>query len=167
MTKILAVFAFSLLSVLAPVSNGAELDEHLLFLEPLIDTNWTGGYVGEDPPDIEIVLHFEVILGGKAVKYSRDAAAADFSNETHFYWSPNRGEVLFISLNNRGIVGEGVAELQGESIVLRGQNYWPGGSVEFKTLLNYDATGVLKDTFSRKENGEWVRGHHQEFELVE
>ena len=167
MTKILAIFAFSLLSVLAPVSSGAELDEHLLFLEPLIDTNWTGGYVGGDSPDIEIELHFEAILGGKAVKYSREAAAVDFSNETHFFWSPNRGEVLFISLNNRGIVGEGIAELQGESIVLLGTNYWSDGSVEFKTFLSFDVAGVLKDTFSRKENGEWVQGHHQEFELVE
>ena len=154
-------------SVCAPVTNGAELDEHLLFLEPLIGTNWTGGYVGEDPPDLQIVLHCESILGGKAVKYSREAAAVDFANETHFYWSPDRDKVLFLSLNNRGIVGKGVVELQGESIVLRGESHGSDGSVEFKTIMSVDATGQLKDTFSRKKNGEWVQGHYQEFELVE
>jgi hypothetical protein len=39
--------------------------------------------------------------------------------------------------------------------------------MEFKTLLHFDASGVLKDTFSRKEEGEWVHGHSQEFTVKE
>ena len=39
-------------------------------------------------------------------------AEIGFFSETHFYWSPSRDEVLFISLNSRGIVSEGVAHWQ-------------------------------------------------------
>jgi hypothetical protein len=33
--------------------------------------------------------------------------AAEFAGVTHFYWSSNRGEVSFMNLSSRGIVGEG------------------------------------------------------------
>jgi hypothetical protein len=39
--------------------------------------------------------------------------------------------------------------------------------MEFKTLLQLDADGVLNDTFTRKEKGEWVHGHSQEFTVKE
>ena len=144
-------------------SNSAELDEHLRFLEPLIGSKWEGGFVGEDPPNLVISLYFESILEGKAVKYSRTAAAAEFLSEMLFYWSPNRGEVSFINLNSRGIVSEGVVKSQDGDVVLLGELHWPESSTEFKTVLHIDSTGVLKDTFTRKEDGTWVPGHLQEF----
>ena len=143
--------------------ESAELDEHLRFLEPLIGPEWVGGYVGEDAPDIVITLSFEPILEGKAVRYTREAAAVGFVSEAHFYWSPNRDEVLFINLNNRGMVGEGVVKSEGENVVLRGESHSLDGTVGFKTLLHIDATGVLRDTYMRNEDGQWVQGHYQEF----
>ena len=163
----IAILVFLLLSVFTSTSNSTELDEHLRFLEPLIGQNWEGGYVGEDAPDLVISLRFEAILEGRAVKYTKEAAAAGFFSETHFYWSPNREEVLFINLNSRGIVGEGVASSRDGDIELRGENHWQEESMEFKTLLQIESTGVLKDTFTRKENGKWVSGHFQEFTTKE
>ena len=48
-------------------------------------------------------------------------------------------------------------------IVLRGHSHRSDGTVEFKTTLSIDATNTLNDTFMRKIDGEWVRGHIQEF----
>ena len=75
-TKWVVALAFSFVLVFSSASNSAELDEHLSFLEPLIGTNWEGGYTGEDAPDLVITLRFELILDGKVVKYSRAAASA-------------------------------------------------------------------------------------------
>lgn len=152
------------LSVMIPSSpEAAELDEHLHFLQPLLEMEWAGGYTGEDAPAIAIVLQFEQILDGKAVKYTRTAEAANFTAVTHFFWNPEKEEVLYYSLNNRGIVQDGKAKLEDGNIVLYGRSYWPDRTMESKTTLNIDATGVLTDTFIRKEDGTWVDGHVQKF----
>lgn len=157
------ILTLSFLPDISIASDSIELDARLIFLKPLIGQHWEGGYVGDDAPDLMISLRFEPVLSGKAVKYTREAAEVGFFSETHFYWSPNRKEVLFISLNSRGIVGEGVVSLQDGDILLLGENHLPEGSMEFKTLLHLDEDGVLKDTFTRREKGEWVHGHFQEF----
>ena len=162
-TKRTIVVVLAWLALFSSSSLAAELTEHLSFLQPLIGTDWVGGYVGAEAPDLEITLRFEPILDGKAVRYIREAAAADFAGVTHFYWSPNRGEACFINLNNRGIVDEGVVASEGGNIVLRGHSHRSDGSVEFKITLSIDATNTLIDTFMRKKANEWVLGHVQEF----
>lgn len=157
------ILACSLLPASTAAPGNAELDEHLRFLEPLIGHQWEGGYIGDEEPDVVISLRFEPVLAGRAVKYTREAAALGYVSETHFYWSPNRQEVRYLGLNSRGIVGEGVASILDGAILLRGVSHWPEGSIESKTRLHLDEEGVLKDTFTRKEDGEWVAGHIQEF----
>ena len=100
---------------------------------------------------------------GRAVRYTREVEAVDFSGLTQFYWNPSRGEVCFISLNNRGIVGEGVVKAEDGRIVLRGKSHRPDKTIEFKTMLEVDPNGTLRDTFLRMEGSEWVQGHLQEF----
>jgi len=157
--------AIALLFLIGPVlsSSATELDEHLQFLEPLIGKEWVGGYVGSGSRDIQIVLRFEEVLGGRAVRYVREVEAADFSELTQFYWNPGRKEICFISLNNRGIVGEGVVNAEDGRIVLRGKSHRPDRTTEFKTTLEIDPNGTLRDTFLRMEGSEWVQGHIQEF----
>jgi len=162
--------AFALVVLLLFVASekaSAELDENLAFINPLVGTSWVGGYVGDDAPDIAIALKFESILGGKAVRYTREAPAADFKSVTHFFWSPQAKKALFFTLNNRGMVDEGTIELVGAEFVLSGKSHWGEKSIEFKTVLNLDQSGTLSDTFSRNEKGEWVLGHYQEFEKLE
>ncbi|MBU8869596.1 MAG: hypothetical protein KOO60_01860 [Gemmatimonadales bacterium] len=144
-----------------------ELDEHLRDLKPLMGAEWVGGYAGEkasaDALELEFVLRFEPILGGKVVLYSREVEAANFSGVTHFFWNPQRSEVCYINLNNRGIVEEGFVESDSGGIVLHGKSYWSDRTVEVKTTLMIDANGTLTDTFMRQENGQWVEGHVQKF----
>ena len=149
----------------APVAaqNTTELDEHLQFLAPLIGPLWEGGFVGEEAADLGISLRFEAVLAGRAVKCTREAREVAYESETQFYWSPAREEVLFLSLNTRGIVGGGTVSVQDGAIVLHGVDQWPEGSVESKTVWQLDEEGVLKDTFARVEGDVWVQGHVQEF----
>jgi hypothetical protein len=151
--------------LLVPVlaSTAVELDEHLQFLEPLIGKEWIGGYVGSESPDVQIVLRFEQVLGGRVVRYTRQVEALDFSGLTQFYWNPGRDEVCFISLYNRGIVEEGIVSAENGKIILHGKSHRPDKTTEFKTILEIDPKGTLRDTFLRMEGGEWVQGHIQEF----
>ena len=158
---------FAVLFVVAcmysPSSSAQELDEHLSFLQPLLGRDWVGGYVGEGAPDLEIVLRFEPILDGNAVRYTREAAGADFASVIHFYWDASRREVRFLNLNNRGILAEGVADVAEDKVVLRGQSHAGDRTVEFETTLEIDGQGTLRDTYLRMQGGEWVTGHIQEF----
>jgi hypothetical protein len=169
--KLLAVRSFvallALLGLLASPSHAAELDEHLLFLTPLIGKVWVGSFAGSDSPDIRIVLGFEQVLGGKSVRYVREAEAARYSAATNFYWNPSREAVCFLSLNNRGIVGEGVVSAEEGKIVLRGMSHWPDRTIDFRTTFEIDAIGILRDTYIRMEAGEWVPGHVQVFVATE
>lgn len=71
----LAILASSSLPASAQGPDLAELDEHLRFLEPLMGHQWEGGYVGEDVLDLVISLRFAPVLGGRAVKYTREAGS--------------------------------------------------------------------------------------------
>lgn len=144
-------------------SYAAELDDHLGFLRPLIGTEWVGGYVGEDAPDVEFTLRFEEILDGTAVRYTRHVPAVKFSAEALFYWNPTRGTVCFLNLHTHGFIGEGVVEFVDGKIVLSGNSHRPDSTIEFTTILEIDADGTLRDTFTGKQDGEWVPGHVQEF----
>lgn len=149
MKKITARSIVAILTLLGSLSSSsiaAELDEHLLFLQPYIGEEWVGGYVGEDAPDLEILLRFEPILDGKAVRYSRDAKAAEFAGVTHFYWNQSLGKVSFLNLNNRGIMEEGIVESEDGGVVLHGNSHWSDETVEFKTMLKIGENGTLSDT---------------------
>ena len=151
------------LAVLSSFSHPAELDDRLAFLEPLIGTEWAGGYVGTDAPDIRICLRFEPVLDGKAVRYLRVAEAVNFSMETYIFWNPSSQEVRFFNLDNRGGVGEGIVELRENRITLHRQDRHSSRNTESKTTFEIDREGTLKDTFVRMQGGDWVLGHHQEF----
>jgi hypothetical protein len=169
MKLIVGGYVIVLLSIIFPfsTSQAGELDEHLQFLEPLLNKKWVGGYIGSESPDIEIVLTFEAILDGRVIKYVREADEVGFSNLTHFFWNPGRAEICFISLNNKGIVGEGVVQAMNDKIVLIGKSHRPDTTTEFKTILEIDPSGALRDTFQRMEDGEWVQGHLQQFVIKE
>ena len=141
----------------------AELNEHLRPLAPLLGIDWVGGYAGEDANDLEISLTFVPILGSTAVEYTRSVPAAAYSSVTHIFWDPLQEKVRFLSLNNRGTVGEGTVSISGGEIVLLGEEHLPTDSRVFKTVLTIDPSDTLREEFMRKEQGGWVTGHLQEF----
>lgn len=153
----------ALLSALSFSAFANELNENLQFLQPLMEEQWVGGFVGSESSDIQITLRFEQILGGSTVRYVREVEGVDFSGLTLLYWHPGRKQACFTSLNTRGIVGEGTVLAEGGTIVLQGMSYWPDKTTEFQTTLEIDSQGTLRDTFRRMDAGEWVMGHIQEF----
>jgi hypothetical protein len=157
---LLTVTTIALLGFATPAA-AQDLDEHLQMLRPLAARPWTGGYV--DSPEIVITLEWEEILAGKALRCTRRAPEVDFTGETTFYWDPERDAIAFIALNNRGIVGSGTVQRDGEAIVLLGRSRRPDQVTEFRTTYELLEDGRLRDTFVRKQGETWVTGHVQEF----
>jgi hypothetical protein len=151
-----------LLFCVSPSPRAAELDEHLAPLQPLLDTDWVGGYVGEGAGDLVIRLRFEAILDGQVVRYDRRAPEANFSAVTHFFWHPVRETICFLTLMNREIAEEGTVDVREGDLVLQGQSFQANGVVEFETTLELDG-GLLRDTFRGERDGNAVGGHVQEF----
>ena len=79
------------------------------------------------------------------------------------FWHPDRAEVRFLSLTNRGTVGEGYVTSAEGKIILRGHSHRENQTAEFKTVLEIDAQGTLTDTFLRLEDGQLVPGHIQKY----
>jgi|GEM_PF-1264902 len=154
---------FSSLSPLSPPARASGLVEHLGFLAPLIGVDWAGGYIGDDSADLKITLRFSPILDGRAVEYTREVPEAEYSSVAHIYWDPQLEDVRFLSLNNRGTVGEGSVTMSGGEITFHGEEHLRSGSREFKTVLSISPAGVLRDVFLRREPGGWMEGHVQEF----
>lgn len=153
--------SYLLLVILSGLTLAAELDEHLIILEPLMETQWLGGYI--DDQDIQIQLDFTSILNGKAIQYVRKAESVNYSAITHFYWDPDLNELCFVALNSRGIVEKGSVKTEAGKIILSGTSAWSDRTMTIKTILEIDSHGKLKDSFYRMERGQWTLGHVQEF----
>ena len=160
---LITALLLSFTSVISLAADTPQLDEHLQFLQPLMEHEWKGGYADGDNSGVVIFLKFESVVGGKGVRYNREAPALNNVTETHFYWHPEKKEVCFISLNSRGFVSEGTAWAEDGSIILQSKSYSATDMREFKTIWKLNSEGKLTDTFFRKENGEWIQGHIQEF----
>jgi len=148
-------------------ARAAELEEHLDFLQPFLNTTWVGGYV--DSPqdsDIQVTMRWDPILEGKVVRRTIDVPAIPYAAETYFYWDRQEERVAFLTLNTRGITSSGTAAKDGRTVTLRGRIFWPERIMEFRTVVEVLADGKLKDLYYRLENGEWIQGHHQEFSAV-
>ena len=79
--------------------------------------------------------------------YVRELEAADFSGLTEFSRNPAREEVCFLSLNNKGTVGEGVVTTEDGRVGLLGKSHRPDQTTEFKTILKIDE-GMPSETHS-------------------
>ncbi len=151
----------SLLAMFSLTIFANELGEHLVILEPLIETQWVGGYVNDQ--SIQIKLDFKSILDGKAIQYLRKAEILNYSATTHFYWDLGLEALRFLTLDSRGNTGEGIVTSKKGSFILSGKNKGSNGTAVFRTVWDITPDGRLKDTYYRQKNETWVLGHEQEF----
>lgn len=146
----------------APARAGL-LDNRLAILQPLIDREWVGHYVGSADSSLTHKVHWETILDGKAVKKTKSVPDADFEGHTFFFWDESKGAVAFLSLNNRGRVSWGVlGESQGR-VVEHGIHVAEGDTTEYKLSFEVLPDGRLRDVFERMVDGAWREGHIIEY----
>jgi hypothetical protein len=163
--SLLAVSAvlFSCLAPPAQAERPPDLAENLAFLEPLLAHGWTGGFVGENAPDLEITLHYEAMVEGMAVRYTRVAKDADYNAEMFFYWDPSDKIVRFLMFDNKGNVAKGTVDAKGSRFVLNGESHRSDRIVEYKNVFEVLADGRLRDTYTPVNLGPEAHGHVQEF----
>jgi hypothetical protein len=162
-TSLGLVCAMACILATSPAHAGF-LDHHLSILKPLIDRDWVGHYVGSADSNLTHMIHWEMILDGKAVKKTKSVPDADFVGETFFYWDESKGAVAFLSLNNRGRVSWGVLGESLGRVVEHGIHVVKGDTTEYKISFEVLPDGRLRDVFERMVDGSWRQGHVIEYE---
>lgn len=151
----------AVIEALRPADLELQLDAHITALAPLAGRSWRGGYVGSDGPTID--HHWEVALNGHVVVRRIDVPEVGFLDETRFFWDWERERIAFVGLNTRGIVTRGTVEAGEGKLVLSGIDHWPDRITESRRTIEVLADGRMRDTYERREAGQWVPGHVQEF----
>jgi hypothetical protein len=153
-------------SAVALAEGQPTLDDKLAFLEPLLAHDWTGAFVGDDAPDLVIKMHWEAMVDGKAVRYTRIADAVDFHAETFFYVDPQADLVSYFGFDSKGNVTGGTVEARGDSVVITGTSHRPDRTVEYENVFVILPDGRVRDIFTPLNLDPGARGHVQEFEPV-
>lgn len=152
---------------LSQAEDRPSIDKKLAFLEPFLAHDWTGGYIGEDAPDLEIVLHYEAMVEGKAVRYTRVAEDVNYNAEMFFFWDPADEVVLFLMFDNKGNLSKGTVEENDTGFVLHGKSHRPSRIVEYENAFEILADGRMRDTYTPLNLGPDEHGHVQEFAPAE
>ena len=157
------VALLSLLVLLCSPSHDDELDMHLRFLEPLLNKQWVGGFVGSEHPNMKIVRRFEWMRADSVVQCAREVKTAGFWELMHIRWDPARGEVSYLSENNSGMFEQGVVQAKEGRIIFHGENFCSSSTFEFQTTLEIAPHGTLRETRAYMKDGKWVQLYTQEF----
>lgn len=143
---------------LAPSAAAAELDEHLQIFEPLAGESWVGKFRNvEDGP--QLIFQWEVILDGHAVRGLRLVPDRQFRGESVFYWDERQQRVAYLSLTNNGYVSHGTVVLEGDQIIVAGDQTGPAGEQKVRAAFWIDADGRLNNQLYTWEDGKWEPAH--------
>jgi len=151
----------AVLEELRPADLEIRLDSRLAAFASLVGTSWRGGYVGSDGPTID--HHWEAALDGHAVVRRIDVPEVGFSDETRFFWDWQQERIAFVGLNTRRIVTRGTVATSEGHLILQGTDHWPDHVTESRRTVELLPGGQMRDVYERREAGQWVPGHVQEF----
>jgi hypothetical protein len=158
-----AVIAVALVGVLAAAAfasaGGDTLSYELKVLAPLVGHTWVGYYSDDEDREMQHVIEWTTVLGGRAVRGSKQVEAANFEMDRLYYWDPNVSRVAFLAVTNRGQVSTGTVGTRGDTIELLGDDHTEDGLRPFRYTFHLTDEGVLEDRFFRGHEGGWQPGH--------
>ena len=148
---------------LAMPAAATDQEDPLQFLEPLVGERWVGHFRNMDdgPP---LIFQWESILDGQAIRFSRTVPERDFRAESTIYWDEQQLKVAYLSLTNNGYVSHGTVVLEGDRIIVAGDQMGPAGAKKVRAAFWIDAEGRLNNELHNWENGRWEPAHTTFFE---
>jgi len=137
-----------------------KLDEKLSVFRPFIGPTWVGSIPG-DARMGEIILKWEVILNGFAVRLERKIVNSNHRMETTYYWDESSGKIAFVAISNNGYLTKGYVSGQGEEFVCEGFQQGPDTRRQSRRVYRIDKEGKLyeDDQFRGSDADEWQRTH--------
>jgi pimeloyl-ACP methyl ester carboxylesterase len=144
----------------APKSAAQKLNDKLSVFEPFIGPTWVGS-IPNDSRMGEIVLKWEVLLNGYAVRLRRTILNFDHRLETTYYWDESSGKIAFLALSNNGVSIKGFAAGQGDELISEGVQRGSDVNREVRRIYKLDKDGKLfeDDQFRESDSEAWRRTH--------
>lgn len=157
-----------LLAISSSANYGQELDKHLKLLEPLTNKLWEAKFEFPRIGTVTQQFEWEIIWGGKAIKYKSNLEKVNFHSESFFYWDHDKQQIGMFSISNRNNFTHGYVKEENGKILMYGFTTFPDKKIEFKNYFEFTEDGNLLDKFFRFEDGEWKAGHSRElYEIKE
>jgi len=158
MKRSIALIAFLIATSIHQPATASEVDDHLAVLQHLVGKTWTGKL-----DEIELTKRIEPILGAMALRERTEAPALDYSDETIFYWDPEKEEIALFKVTSRGHVIRGTVRVESGLVVLEGEAVRPDGTARYRRTFDLKADGTLVDLYYNLEGQEWIEAHHIEY----
>lgn len=154
----------SIISVHAQEKTAPQLCEKLSVFRPFVATTWIGGVPG-DARMGDIVLTWEIIADGFAVRLKRDIFNFNHRLETTFYWDESSGKIAYLALSDNGVVIKGFVAGEGDALICQGNQRGPNVNRTSKRIYKIDQNGKLleDDLFRNSDAEDWQRTHVAEF----
>jgi len=140
--------------------QGPKLDERLSVFRPFIGPTWVGSVPG-DARMGEIILKWEVILNGFAVRLERNILNFNHRLETTYYWDGSSGKIAYVAISNNGYLTKGYVSGQGGGLISEGFQQGPNTMRQSRRAYRIDKEGKLyeDDQFRGSDADEWQRTH--------
>jgi hypothetical protein len=140
--------------------QGLKLDERLSLFKPFIGPTWVGTIPG-DARMGEIILKWEVILNGFAVRLERDILNSNHRLETTYHWDESSGKIAYVAISNNGYLTKGYVSGQGGGLISEGFQQGPNTMRQSRRAYRIDKEGKLyeDDQFRGSDADEWQRTH--------
>lgn len=134
--------------------------EKLSVFIPLIGKTWVGT-IPDDSRMGDIVLKWEVLLNGFAVRLSRHVLKFDHWLETTYFWDESSEKIAYLALSNNGMVIKGYVAGQGAELISEGDQRGPDVNRKVRRIYRLEKDGKLyeDDLFRNSDADEWRRTH--------
>ncbi|MDH4272977.1 MAG: hypothetical protein OEW18_13475 [Candidatus Aminicenantes bacterium] len=153
-----------LLVVFHLFSGGQTLGENLKILEPLVGRTWVGELKSPDGKAAsKVVLRYEFLWNGAAVKVFRSNPDRKSFSEGYFYWDVEEKKIGFFSVNNIGAPVKADVSLEEGKVCLKGSATIKGRTFDFKNTFEFLPDGKMVDRWYQNASGSWHAGHVIEF----
>ncbi len=144
----------------ATESEAPKLSEKLSVFKSLIGPTWVGS-IPNDSRMGEIVLKWEVIMNGFAVRLKRNILNFDHWLETTYYWDESAGKIAYLAISNNDYLVKGYVSAQGEEFISEGVPQGEGAHAKVRRIYKLDKDGKLyeDDLWLNTESDGWHRTH--------
>lgn len=149
------------LTLVAAALSAGELDPRLEPLRPLVGKTWRGELSppGAAKPAVD-VHHFELALGGRAVRSLHSINDGDYGGETLFVWDTAKESIVYTYFTTGGFYTTGSVRPEGDALHFHEQVHGAtGGISEVKSTSRLLPDGRLHVKSRHLKDGQWRDGH--------
>jgi hypothetical protein len=127
---------------------------------PLCGKTWQGEFTGPDGERMTDVSHWELILGGKAVRTVHSLNNGVYGGESLLFWDAEKETLAFVYVTTAGFRTEGTIAVDGKTFTSNETVHGDAdGITEVRASSRLGDDGTLEVASEYLKDGAWVPGH--------